>query len=95
MLVHLKIKNSLNAIQKSIGRITGSGKIDFANERIHDRSLSWLGIFTSIKSGGLVSIGHTVIYQSTKILFFSLLHEILETKVNKCTTPTFPFTSLK
>ena len=59
--------------------------IDFANERIHDRSLSWLGIFTSIKSGGvkLVLSGHAVIYHGTKKLFFSLLHEILETGVNK------------
>jgi hypothetical protein len=46
-------------------------KIDFANERIHDRSLSWLGMFTSMKSGGvkLVLFGHTVIYHSTKICF--------------------------
>jgi hypothetical protein len=45
--------------------------IDFANERIYDRSLSWLGIFTSKKSGGvkLVLCGHTVIYQSTKNCF--------------------------
>ena len=46
-------------------------KIDFASERIHDCSLSCLGIFTSIKSGWFkrAICGHTVIYQSTKNCF--------------------------
>ena len=72
-------------------------KIDFANERIHDRSLPWLGTFTSVKSAGvkLVLCGHSVICHSTENCFFSLLHAILETKVNKCTTPTVPFMNLK
>jgi hypothetical protein len=28
-------------------------KIDISNKHIHDHSLSWLGIFTAIKNGGV------------------------------------------
>ena len=38
-----------NPIEKIVGR----GKIDTTNAHIHDRSLSWLGIYTSKKVAGL------------------------------------------
>jgi hypothetical protein len=44
LLVHIKIKSSINTVQESIGTITGRDKIDISNKHIYDRSLSWLGI---------------------------------------------------
>jgi len=51
--------HTVRTVPKSNRKIVESGKIDTPN--IHDRSLSWLGTCTSIKSGGikLVSWGQT------------------------------------
>jgi hypothetical protein len=46
-------KNPTNpATPKSNIKIVERDKIDSTSARIHDRSLSWLGTGTSIKSGG-------------------------------------------
>ena len=41
---------------KSNRKITERGKIDTFSTHIHDRSLSWLGTNTSIKSGGVILV---------------------------------------
>ena len=41
---------------KSNRKITEIGKIDTFSTDIHDRSLSWLGTNTSIKSGGVILV---------------------------------------
>jgi hypothetical protein len=46
-----KYYHTLGTVPKSNKNITESDKIDILNTQIHDRSLSWLGTGTSIKSG--------------------------------------------
>jgi hypothetical protein len=43
----------LGTVPKSNRKIVEKGKIDNLNTPVHDRSLSWLGAYTSIKSGGV------------------------------------------
>ena len=46
-------QTTLGTIPKSNRKIVEKGKIDNLNTPVHDRSLSWLGAYTSIKSGGV------------------------------------------
>ena len=45
--------HTVRTIQKSNLKIVERGKNDPPNKQIHDRSISWLGTGTSIKSGGV------------------------------------------
>jgi hypothetical protein len=45
------MKNTTPSEPKSNREIIEIGQIDTPNKQIHDRSLSWLGTGTSIKSG--------------------------------------------
>jgi len=45
--------HTVRTISKSNITIVERGKIDTPNTHVHDRSLSWLGIDISIKSGGV------------------------------------------
>ena len=51
----MKIKtcHTVETVPKSNIKIVKRCKIDTPNLQIHDRSLSWLGTGTAIKSGGL------------------------------------------
>ena len=44
--------HTAGTITKSNFKIVERGKFDIPNTQIHDRSHSWLGTDTSIKSGG-------------------------------------------
>ena len=46
-------KETVGIVPKSKRKITERCKIDYPNTRIHDRSLSYLGTETSIKSDGI------------------------------------------
>jgi hypothetical protein len=46
-------KNTVGTIPKSKIKIVERGQIDTLSTQIHDRSLSWLGTYTSIRSGGV------------------------------------------
>jgi hypothetical protein len=46
-------KETVGIVPKSNRKITERGKIDSPSTRIHDRSLSYLGPDTSIKSDGI------------------------------------------
>ena len=48
-----KKKHIVGTIPKSKIKIVERGKIDTLRTQIHDRSLSWLGTDTSIRSGGV------------------------------------------
>ena len=48
-----KIYHTVKTIQTSNTIIAERGKIKTSNTQIHDRSLTWLGTGTSIKSGGV------------------------------------------
>jgi hypothetical protein len=52
-----KMKNrkyyTVRTVPKSNRKIVERVEIDISNRQIHDRSLSWLGTGTSIKSGGV------------------------------------------
>jgi hypothetical protein len=60
-----KYYHTLGTVPKSNKNITESDKIDIRNTQIYDRSLSWLGTGTSIKSGHF----YTGIFYVTNHLF--------------------------
>ena len=49
--------HSVGTFPKSNSKIVERCKIDTPNTQIHDRSLSWLGTGTPIKSGGVKLVG--------------------------------------
>jgi hypothetical protein len=55
MFNKIKIKNTLLLLQfqNPIEKLHKQPKFHTLNKHIHDRSLSWLGTGTSIKSGGV------------------------------------------
>ena len=48
-----KKDHTVGTVLTFIRNIVEIGKFDISNTHIHDRSLSWLGTFSSIKSGGV------------------------------------------
>ena len=91
-LIHSSVSSNKNKTQNTI-QSNYSSEIQSNNCRkkqnrylyLQDRSLPWIGIFSSIKSGGvkLVLWDQSVKYHRTKNLFSVCCIEIVETKVNK------------
>jgi hypothetical protein len=91
-LIHSSVSSNKNKTQNTI-QSKYSSEIRSKNCRkrqnrylyIKDRSLPWLGIFSSINSGGvkLILWDHSVKYHKTKTFFSGCCIEIVETKVNK------------
>jgi hypothetical protein len=50
--------HAIGTIPSSNNRIVERNKIDTTNTQIHNRSLSWLGTGTAIKSGGVKLISN-------------------------------------
>jgi len=50
-MIKMKDKNHYTIVPNSYRKIVERGKIDAPKTQIQDRSLSWLGTDTSIKSG--------------------------------------------
>ena len=48
-----KKSHTVRTVPNFSRKIVERGKTDTSNTHIHDRSLSWLGTFSSIKSGGV------------------------------------------
>jgi len=66
--------HTVGIVPKSNIKIIERGKIDTPNTKIHDRSLSWLGTGTSIKSGGVKLVLWTQTSPLSAMIWSSVFH---------------------